>query len=168
MSEATLGSPPDTAFGSASAPPATLHGRLRFPLPQTIRGILVLLLAVVFIPLGLVQTSVYYNRARTQRAQAEQTEREVARAVAMTFDAFVQDILHAELTVGMALTSYPPPLPDQVDRLVVAAGGQYSALRSLSWVDARGHVLAASLPADMGGDVSGTPYLQEVVQGREW
>src|ERR671925_690275 len=68
-------------------------------LPRSIQGTLLLLLLVALVPVLLVQAGIYYNSFKTRRAQELQANLELARAVAATFEAYVQDILRQEVTI---------------------------------------------------------------------
>ncbi len=92
---------------------------------------------------------------------------ELARAVAVTFDAYVQDVLHQELAIGVALAS-PGPQPDeQANQLFVASAREYPSIRYYGWASPQGRVLASNQPEAMGLDVGDRSYFREIVEGRE-
>jgi light-regulated signal transduction histidine kinase (bacteriophytochrome) len=72
---------------------------------QTLQAKLILPLAFLFIPTLLIQAYVYKERFKALRAEQLQANLEIARAAAKAFDSFVQDVLHLELSIGLAFTS---------------------------------------------------------------
>ena len=95
--------------GPAHGPGAFLETRILHLFPHGIRGMLILLLLIVLIPILLFQAGIYYKRFQDRRTQEFQANLELARAVATTFETYVRDILHQELAVGLALTQSPAP-----------------------------------------------------------
>ena len=84
-------------------------------IPRTMRSLLVVLLLVTLLPVLLVQ-GVIYERWLQLRYQTEvQTNLEIARAGAATFEAYVRDIARQEGAVGTALVGLRP-LPKQASR----------------------------------------------------
>jgi PAS domain S-box-containing protein len=132
---------------------------------------LFLLLFVVFVPVFVYEAVYQYDRYDTRRANELQTNMEVARIVAATFDEFIHDILHQELAmlaIGIHLT-YPESLSiAQMNEALKHNNAEYSALRNLAWISPQGHVLASSLSSTIGMDVMERSYFHEIVAGREW
>ena len=134
---------------------------------RNVRSTLLLLLLITIIPGLVVQAIRYYGMVEMRRSQEFQASLELSRAVAATFDTYIQDIHQNELTIGLAITS--PPLPtEQANRLLATIAREYRSLDSLDWVDARGRVVASSRPEAVGVDVGDQPYFQEIAQGQQW
>jgi hypothetical protein len=71
---------------------------------QTIQMRLFLLLLVALLPILLIQAYLYYERLETRRAEELQANLDLARAVGLAFNGLVQDILHTELAIGIAIS----------------------------------------------------------------
>ncbi len=155
---------PGPARGSLDAL-RSVAGRL---LPRTVRGTQLLLLLVVLVPLLLVQSSIYYNRFTVRRAQELQANLELARSVAGTFDAYVQDVVRQELSIGISFLPQDPSAAQHVREHMIAGVREYPSVRNFNWVDLNGRVTVSSDPEGVGIDVSDRPYFREILAGREW
>lgn len=155
----------------AALPPGPAKRRLGRAVrlvPGTLRGIQLLLLLVVLVPLLLLQMGAYYGWFQTRRATESRANVEMARAVAVAFEGYVRDVLRQELAIGIALT-LPQPLPDdQVRRLLVESVREYPSLHDMGWADPRGRVVVSSNPQSTGIDIGDRPYFRQIVEGREW
>ncbi len=147
-----------------------LKFRSRFHLlfPQTVRGVLLTSLAVVLVPLALLQVSVYQERLETRRNEELRSNLELARAVAATFQAYVQDVLRQELTIGVSITSAQPDPSRQAATVFDSAASQYPSILEFSWLDPQGAVVVSNRSRAVGTPSSGQRYLQGIIQGREW
>ena len=154
--------------GPAHGPGAFLETRILHLFPHGIRGMLILLLLIVLIPILLFQAGIYYKRFQDRRTQEFQANLELARAVATTFETYVRDILHQELAVGLALTQSPAPSTEQVNQFLVASAHEYPSIRNYLWANPQGQVIAGTHPEVVGMDIGGLPYFQEIVRGQEW
>lgn len=137
-------------------------------MPSTIRGRILFLLLVVLLPILLLQAGIYYNRFQDSRAAELQSNLEVARAVAVTFEEYLQDVLHQELAIGLAFTSSLPLSPDQGNSYLAINVQEYSTVRDFEWVSAQGLALASSQPLAIGSNISGQSYFQKIATGQEW
>jgi PAS domain S-box-containing protein len=135
---------------------------------KSIQGNLILLLLLLLVPTLLIQAYVYRETLETRRAEELQANLEIARTVAKAFDTFIQDVLHQELTIELALTSRQA-LPDE-DRTRILNGSlaSNSALWQLFWVNPAGTVIAATGPEFIGINFADRQYYQEIVAGRDW
>ncbi|MBI2865500.1 MAG: PAS domain S-box protein [Chloroflexi bacterium] len=133
--------------------------------PRTIRGTLLLLLIAVLVPVLLVQAVIYYNRFEARRDLELQSNLELARAIAVTFESYIGDIRHDGLEIGITVLSLPT---DRVDQLLAVAVKENPAVDNFSWVDSQGRIVASSMSEALGTDVSDRPYFQEIARGREW
>jgi signal transduction histidine kinase len=144
--------------------------RFRKPLSAilgTVKGRLILLLIAVLLPIFLVQAGTYYHRFQAERDQENETNLEIARAIAVSIGQFIQDVSHQELSIGLALTAGLPPPPQEVERLLVKSKDGHIAVRDFSWTDAHGRVIASSLPNAVGLDISDRPYFRKASEEQE-
>jgi PAS domain S-box-containing protein len=135
---------------------------------RSIRGTLVLLIFVLLIPTILIQVYVYHSRFENRRTEELQANLEIARAVAKTFDAFVQDVLTDELLIGLAFTASTPPSKQDRDRILLADVKAHPSIWHLLWVNPEGKVSATTDSGYMGMDMSDRAYFQEISAGRDW
>ena len=129
---------------------------------------LIFLLLLVLVPVLAVQVVVRYREFRGERQQELQANLEIARAVAETFDAFVDDVLHQELAIGLAVTSLQRISSESVHSLLNASQAEYSAVSSISWVTPRGRIAASSLESAVGVNIGDRHYFQAISGGRVW
>lgn len=127
-----------------------------------------LLLAVVLVPVLLVQAGIYASWLQVRYQTELQANREVARAVATAFDTYVQDVLHQELAIGLALILPGSPPQEEANWFLGANARDYPGLRDYGWADPRGRIVASSMPEAVGVDISDHHYFREILLGREW
>ncbi|HKZ50515.1 MAG TPA: cache domain-containing protein, partial [Dehalococcoidia bacterium] len=127
-----------------------------------------LLLLVVFFPGLLGQAGSHFGWLQERRALELQANLELARSVAATFDAYIRDIIHQELAIGLALTSPQPVSVEQANRLLAAGAAAYPSIYHYSWVNPQGRVIASSTIEAVGLEVGDLPFFREIVAGREW
>ena len=145
--------------------------RIRWParrLPAGIGARLMLLAALALLPMLLLLGWVYTQRYATRRAQAQQTELEVAQGVATLFDAFVRDIRHEEVVVGQAILAYEAARLAKARRLLTLAAAQYASITNMNWVSPEGRILESSDPGGIGADISDRPYFRAIRGGEAW
>ena len=137
----------------------------RRPFWHRIQGQLVLVLLVSLIPTLLVQAYLFNAWYQSKRVTELQANLQIARAVARTFDGFVQDVLHMEFAIGRALIG--ANLEDQ--RTYIEKNmAEYPMLLNLIWTRADGTILVSQLPGIEGQSISDRKYFQEIVGGRDW
>lgn len=141
--------------------------RLSWPYPRGVRSTQIALLLTVLVPMLMLQAAVYYSWFQTHRDAELESNLELARAVASTFEAHVQDVLHQELTIGLALTSHGN-LPIEQGKILTESISQYPAIRSYNWLSPQGQILASTDSSIAGSNLSSRPYFLEIVRGREW
>ncbi len=133
-----------------------------------IQGHLVLLLLIMFASTLLIGAYVFYESYRVHRSEHLQANLEIARSLADTFEAFVQDVLHQELAMGLAITSSQPMTPEDITRLLRQTQLGQIAVRDFSWVNRDGVFLYSSNPAMVGLNNSDRSYFRDIAEGREW
>ncbi|MHB0937757.1 MAG: sensor histidine kinase [Armatimonadota bacterium] len=136
-------------------------------LPAGIGARLVLLTTLTLLPLLLLLGWVYYQRYETRRAQAQQTELEVAQGVAVLFDAFVTDVRREELVVGQAILTFAPDSA-RAGQLLSVTEAQYVAVTNINWVSPEGRILASSDPGGIGAEIGDRPYFRAIREGEAW
>ncbi|MEN6438441.1 MAG: PAS domain S-box protein [Syntrophobacter sp.] len=132
------------------------------------QGKLIILLVILLLPNLAIQTYLYLDRFEELRAEAFQENLEIARAVAKTFQTFVQDALHQELTIGLAITSSVPMTPEDITRLLKESNIDHASIRDFSWTNPEGTFVYSSNPAMIGANNSDRSYFRDIVSGREW
>jgi PAS domain S-box-containing protein len=138
-----------------------------FPL-KSIRGRLVLLLLIVLIPVVLIEVFLYYRRFETRKAEELQANLEMARAIAKSFETFVQDLVRSELVAGLALTGSQPITDRDRNHILDTFQSDNPAVRSVFWVNPAGSIVASSLRTYIHFDVSDRSFVQEIIAGRNW
>ncbi len=133
----------------------------------TVQNRLILILLCILIPVLAIQAYIYYNNYQDQRQLEFRANLEVARAVSKGFESFVKDVLHQELTLGLALTSSRPMSSKDITR-ILGSSRDYVAVRDFTWLNPNGKAVYSSNPDVVGVDYSDRSYFREVVNGREW
>ncbi len=156
-----------TSLGAGRRWWAPLRARASRALPSTVRGTLLSLLLVVFVPILLVVTSNFYERFQEHQAAVLQNSVAVAHAVGITFGDFVRDVLHEEVAIGAVFTSPSPVSSAEENRLLVQSAQGYGSVLSYSWVDLQGRVVASSDPKMVGVSVGNEAYFRAILGGKE-
>jgi len=131
-------------------------------------GTLLLLVAVVLLPLLIVQAGIYTVWYYTRWSEQELATLDTATEAAATFAAFVDDIHRQASAIGDAIVQLKPKFPDQVNVFLAAADESYPSVRSWSWIDPKGVILASSQSKMIGVNVGDRGYLQGLLRGRPW
>ncbi len=137
------------------------------PRRRSVRSILLTRLFIVLVPIVLLQAWVYLHDYRAKRGAELQANLEIARAVAASFDAFLDDLRHEEKAVGqglLLLTSLPKP---QTNWYLGQVQKAYPQVISVSWLEPDGRVAASSDNQLIGKQWPDHFWLGEVVRGRE-
>jgi light-regulated signal transduction histidine kinase (bacteriophytochrome) len=122
----------------------------------------VFFLIVVFVPLLLLQGFTFYNWYRESKEAEMQANLELARTVSKTFDAFINDVLHTQLAIGLAATASPPPSNDSLRRIMQAM------LRSFSWISPAGVNLVTTNTAIENQKIRAQVLFPSIVSGEEY
>jgi len=134
---------------------------------KSIQSRLVMLLLLILIPVVAIQAYIYYDDYQARRALEFQANLEVARAIAKTFESFVQDVIHHELLIGLAITSPQPMASEDITRLLISSTG-YAAVRDFTWLNPKGDAVYSGNPAVVGNSYSERSFFRDVANGREW
>lgn len=129
------------------------------------RRTLLLLLLVAIAPAVLLDVVHQIKGMQDRSAEEFQNNLELARSVGATFDAYIQDLLRQEASLGLVLASDLPT--EQANQLLASTAKLYPSLRVLAWTDPQGLVLASSDPAGVGRNFGTGPFFQAIAQGRE-
>jgi PAS domain S-box-containing protein len=134
---------------------------------KSIQSRLVMLLLFILIPVLAIQAYIYYDDYQARRAFEFQANLEVARSVARTFESFVQDVIHHELVIGLAITSPQPMASEDITRLLISFTG-YAAVRDFTWLNPKGNAVYSGNPAVVGNSYSDRSFFRDIANGREW
>lgn len=127
-----------------------------------------LLLLVVLVPLLLVQAGIYISRYRMRREGELQANLELARAVAGSFDAYLDDVLGQEGVIALALAP-PERLPAARAQLILSHSARaiHGAV-AVSWLGPDGVVEMSSLPTAVGVSLADRPHFRRMEETRSW
>lgn len=135
---------------------------------SSIQGRLFLLLVAMLIPVLLIEAFIYYDRFRSERSHELQANLDMAKAVSQMFDGFIQDVLHQEVAIGIALSPPKPLSPERAQEVLLESRAEYPALLEISWVGPQGVVAMSTFRDAIGVDISDRKYMQEIFAGKEW
>jgi signal transduction histidine kinase len=136
----------------------------RFTLMRTnIRRALLLLILAVLLPVLALLAFTFVDQFQRAINNETQSTLEFARDNGAAFESYMLDISRQELAVGVALASLLPYTSEQANQYLVAAA-DYPSVRSMSWLDPRGKVIASSRPAAIGTDLGQEAYFREALK----
>lgn len=135
---------------------------------QSFQCKIMLLLLILLVPIFIIQAYVYQDRYRTRLSEELQSNLELARAVAATFETFLQDVLHQEALIGFALTSLPMN-QDEQNAILALSIKEYPPVLGFGWTGPQGVLAASTVPDMIGMDLGHRRYIQEIISGnRDW
>lgn len=132
---------------------------------RRIQGQLILVLLVSLVPTLIIQAHLFSEWYKTRRESELQANLQIARAVAKTFDTFIQYELHQEYAMGLALTGLK--IEDQ-KRYIEENIAEYTLFSNLMWVSPEGRILVSHLPGLEGRSLADRKYFREIIEGRDW
>ena len=132
------------------------------------RTAILLLLVIAVAPSLLVQAGVYYYWLRTNEAREFQSERQLSRSLAATFDSYVRDLAQYELTLATALTArWPYPL-EEMNALFRVGTADYPALNAFLFLNPDGQIVASSDPRLLGISAKDREYFQRALATKDF
>jgi signal transduction histidine kinase len=134
--------------------------------PRTIHQYLLALIFVVAVPLtvlSLVLGDIWFNRAIDREARSNL---DFAKAVALTFNGYIHDILRSEAVLSAALFSGKYSKPE-MNELLAHADDRYIAIVYINLVDPNGNTIASSIPSALGINISDRPYFKKILAGQD-
>lgn len=134
----------------------------------TIRSKLYSLVLFMFIPILLLQAVMLYNRVQGRQAIEFQENLEVARAVAGTWNMFVESVLHQELAICINLTMSQDFSTDQMNRILEANRAALPAIRNFAWVNPLGRIIASNMEEVIGEEIADRPFARVIFEGKDW
>jgi signal transduction histidine kinase len=139
----------------------------RWPPHETIRGTLLVLIAVVMLPAAAAGAYAVFDEYRDRREAEVAANAELARAVASAFEAFVLGLARAEHAMAVSFATHGHTHA-QIEAELVALLDEFPAVTDMSWADASGTVRASTEPALVGKSFYAREYFQEIVRGAAW
>ncbi len=134
----------------------------------TLRNRIRLIVLIALIPLLIIQVGYIVIEYQTLRAGADKANEYVARLASDTVQAFIQDILHQELAIGIHFTTSGRLSADRMNRILAANVRAYVAVRAFSWYDPQTHKVIAASTGKTGLDYRDRDYIRQIVAGKEW
>ena len=135
---------------------------------KSIQSRLLLLLLLVLVPVVAIQAYMYYGLFQERKAAALQANLELARGVVKTFERFVQEVLHQELSIGLALTSYQKLSPEAQNRILLGNQADNPGIWEIFWANPSGVVLAATGPQFLGMRLGDRDYFGKILAGQDY
>ena len=135
--------------------------------PRTIQGSLFALIGLALVPLVLFGAYELVREYREQRDVEVGASAELARSLAMTAEAFVLDLVHAEYAAAASFALYEHP-PAEIQRDLAMMSRELPGVRDMSWLDASANVVASSEPQLVGKSLYARDYFHEISAGAEW
>jgi len=132
------------------------------------RGVLLVLVCVVLLPLLVVQAGIYTAWYYSRWEEEEQANLAEAWLTEATFDDFVGDIRRQEAAVGAALAGLSPHTAEQAKDFLLASAKAFPSIRLWHWIDPKGDVIASNQSNLTHLNVADRPYFQEVRNGKPW
>jgi len=132
-----------------------------------IQSKLILILCMLLIPTLFTQVYVYQKRFENRRILELESNLEVARAVAKSFDTYIMEIIHSELIIGLAITSHGLALQEHYQILDEFESDNMAVIATF-WINPDGVVLDSSFKDYVGLDLSEASFLEEIVNGKKW
>jgi PAS domain S-box-containing protein len=132
---------------------------------DSIKARLFLLLAIVLVPILLVQALIYQDRFETRRSNELRANMELARALGKNFERFVIDILHQELIIGEMMIDARTRMAVDIQDILRRSASENAPVLSFAWLDGRGRVVHSTLAGDIGVDLSGQTFFLELRAG---
>ena len=156
----------------SEAPEAPAEGRVSSGKsglkPHTIRRILLVILLAALVPGMLVQGLLHLQRFNTEQAREMQTHVDVARAVAVAFQASIEDVAQEVYAVGLAILRFTSEDHDAASRFLSNALQRLPAAAELAWLSPDGRVIAASDSRAVGQDRHSEEYFIGLGSDRPW
>lgn len=140
----------------------------RRQLPKDIRARILLVALATLLPLLLLVVGSAFVRLFTVGSNAQRQNQQAARAVATSFDRYVQDIRHQQVVIGTAIGTRGAPNWGWTNRLLATAVNQNPSLRNMSWLSPQGRILASSAPVTVGTNLSGSDPIRQLLAGQPW
>jgi len=119
-------------------------------------------------PLVLVQVASYVVWFLSQRAEGLAADREMARAVAAAFKAYIRDVYRQEGVLGRALAGLRGHSVEEASDYLRRSANEYATIQSWHWLSPEGRVIASSDSRAIGVNLADRAYFRELLSGREW
>ncbi|MCE5333418.1 MAG: PAS domain S-box protein [Desulfobacteraceae bacterium] len=134
---------------------------------STIRGRFCLLLLLIFIPMILMQSILYWKEIREVRKDKIRWSVQTARTVSKAFVFFVENILQQEAAIGAAATVSPALRAQDLERLLARSVEATRGILSYAWVSPDGTTVASSDLRAIGAERQESVCLESIKSGRD-
>ncbi len=130
--------------------------------------IFVLLLLIALVPLLLLQVDSLYGEYRDRRVAALRREEEAARKAGALLDMHLAEAREDGATLAQPFLQSPTLPRSEWNSLLARFVVEHYTLRSLTWVDGNGHILATSDPERVGEHPERLPWSGTRSAPRAW
>ncbi len=134
----------------------------------SVRRILLLRVFLLLAPIILFRAWLFVGEYRERREAELQSNLEMARATAASFQAFIGDLRREEKAVGQALAQLSADTRAQASAYLAAVQREYPQVESVTWLRPDGRAVAASTPRAARVPWSQRPWFRTLAHGREW
>ena len=133
----------------------------------SIQGQIIFVLLVSIIPSLLIMAHIFSQWYKTGHENELEANLQIARAVAKTFDGFVEDVLHQEYAIGHALTMGKMSAEERKQFIDINIA-EYLSFLNLLWISPEGIIRDSHLRSVEGQSASDWTHIQEIIAGRKW
>lgn len=96
---------------------------------RSMRFLLMLLLGLTVLPILLIRTGMYFRLVQAQYRAELQSNLEIARAAAIAFETYLDDVAQQEAAISSAIVSLAPFTQEQATRFLVRSASGYPSVR---------------------------------------
>jgi PAS domain S-box-containing protein len=135
---------------------------------KSIQTRLIQILLLVLLPIMVIQAYMCYTLFQERKAAAFQTNLELSRGVAKTFERFVKEVLHQELAIGIALTLRPPISAKNQSQILLKSRADNPGIWEFFWASPSGVVLSATGSQFEGMRLDDRDYFRKIIAGQDY
>ncbi len=125
-----------------------------------------MLVLILLVPVLLLQAGVFWIWYDTRMTEINQANLDLARAVATTLDAYVQDLYRQQHTLETALSELKGRSQAEYSELLSASEEQYESVRAVHWANDAGTIVASSDPNSLGSNVAQYDFYRVLAGGQ--
>lgn len=132
-----------------------------------LRHKLIILVLIVLLPLATLNIikirEEYHHSIERELTACE----ELAATVNSTYLNYLERIWISELAMGLYFTSEPPLTPQDIETYILKIQTGQPSILSYSWLDAKGNVLASTMPGLSNTNLADLAHIQRIQQGED-